>query len=195
MCISFLETHFGTKIKNVFTILTGAHKADLFRYAVMYVGGGVKTELIKDISLIFDAERTSYFVASYVYGTIFDGVIASPPGVPLFYDMVLSVNEWIDNTYNVSTAHIRNYEFKLRLKYKKQRNPVVSLHYFRDQYALYSHIGSAVGLVHPTRNSRLEAENATYIWVFEEQCRRRRVCMLGWLRSISRLLHGSRPQQ
>jgi hypothetical protein len=175
-CMDFLEVHFGDQIKNVFKALTGAHRADLFRYAVMYIRGGIyldiKTQLISDISLIFSSTQTSYFVASYVTGTIYDGVIAAPPGIPLFHTMVRTVKEWVDNTYNVTKQHSRHYEFKLRMKYKKQRNPVISLNYFRDQYALYSLVGSEVGLIHPKHNVKLQSvlKNETYVWVFEERC-------------------------
>ena len=41
-CINFLKEYFPPEIHKIFIRLkTGAHKADLFRYCVLYIKGGV----------------------------------------------------------------------------------------------------------------------------------------------------------
>ena len=41
-CIDFLKREYNEEIVTIFkTLATGAHKADLFRYCVLYIEGGV----------------------------------------------------------------------------------------------------------------------------------------------------------
>ena len=56
-CISFLEKHYKQKYTDAFkNMKSGAHKADLFRYAYLYKMGGlyvdVKTLFYKNVNLI-----------------------------------------------------------------------------------------------------------------------------------------------
>lgn len=57
-CIDFLKKHYKRKIVNKFNQLTGAHKADLFRYCYLYINGGIymdiKTQLVKPLSDVID---------------------------------------------------------------------------------------------------------------------------------------------
>jgi hypothetical protein len=68
--------------------MAGPHKADLIRYAYLYLHGGVyldiKTALMTDIDNILSKRNVLYTVLSPYPGTIFDGFIATPPFHPIF---------------------------------------------------------------------------------------------------------------
>ena len=82
-CITFLENHYNHEFSNLFkAIKSGPHKADLIRYCLLYLTGGVyldiKTELIKPIDEIFTTNNT-YTVISSSKNHIYQGIIASKP--------------------------------------------------------------------------------------------------------------------
>lgn len=87
-CIAFLKQHYGDHAANAFTYLHGPHKADLVRYAWLYLYGGVyidiKTELVLPLDKLLVENGTLYTVLSYFEGTIYDGFIATPPHNPVF---------------------------------------------------------------------------------------------------------------
>ena len=89
--IEFLKKNYRADVLKTFDLLKGAHKADLFRYCWLYKFGGVyldiKTELIKPLSDIFNRNHT-YSVLSIVRDTIYQGVIATPPGNPVFLKLI-----------------------------------------------------------------------------------------------------------
>ena len=95
-CIAFLTNHFNPEVVSTFNALRGAHKADLFRYAILYINGGVyldiKTELIMPLDQLIDhnnTRRTTYTVIDHQNIWIYQGVLASPKGNPLFLHGIL----------------------------------------------------------------------------------------------------------
>ena len=89
--IEFLKKNYRSDVLKTFNLLKGAHKADLFRYCWLYKFGGVyldiKTELIRPLNEIFNKNYT-YSVLSIVRDTIYQGVIATPPGNPVFLKLI-----------------------------------------------------------------------------------------------------------
>ena len=73
--IQFFKDHYkdSDRYINKFNKLQGAHKADLWRYCVLYHYGGVyldiKTELIKPLNEIFVDDNMLYTVLSVINGT------------------------------------------------------------------------------------------------------------------------------
>jgi len=65
-----------------------AHRADLFRYAILYEFGGIyldiETQLIQPLRDIFDLENTLYTVLSKNGNSVMQGVLATPPKNPIF---------------------------------------------------------------------------------------------------------------
>ena len=59
-CAEFIETHFHSSVLQTYLHLKGAHRADLFRYAILYINGGVymdiKTELLTPLIAIIPIE-------------------------------------------------------------------------------------------------------------------------------------------
>lgn len=98
-CEMFLQQHFPEYV-SVIRQLRGAHKADLFRYAVLYVHGGVymdiKLELVQPLDAIVDMTR--YAITTNLSGnpqpppdyhhTLFQSMIAAPPRQTLFLDLM-----------------------------------------------------------------------------------------------------------
>ena len=91
--IIFFKKYYPPLVLESFYKLTGAHKADLFRYCYLYIYGGIyldiKTELIKNIDNIFNKPNVKlYTVLSMFSKTIYQGIIATVPNNPLFKELI-----------------------------------------------------------------------------------------------------------
>lgn len=89
----FILTHFGEKTAKAFDgMKKGAFKADLFRYCVLYIEGGVyldvKTWLIKPLDEIFTDRSKAYTVLGTDHGCIHQGILVSPPKNPIFPHLI-----------------------------------------------------------------------------------------------------------
>ena len=91
----FLVQHFpGTGYATTFhTLRYGAHKADLFRYAVLYVLGGIYVDidipLVRPLEEVVDLSRNAIYTSlAKQPGCIFQAVIAAPPRQPLFLHLM-----------------------------------------------------------------------------------------------------------
>ncbi len=101
-CARFLARHFAPEIGARFaSIPSGAHKADLLRYCLLYVHGGVyldiKTELTRPIDALFDDARASLYVVNdpeflgHIGKVVYNGVIASVPRNPIFLRLIAGI--------------------------------------------------------------------------------------------------------
>lgn len=112
--VSFLSTNFKPEVLQAFhTLKLGAHKADLFRYCILYVKGGVyldiKTELIKPLDKLFK-DGAINTVISRVSSEIYQGVIASPPGQGIFLSLIYAiVKRCMDPPYNLFIIDFMKY--------------------------------------------------------------------------------------
>jgi hypothetical protein len=100
--LAFLKRNFDSGVVEKYNTLSGAHKADLLRYCLLYVHGGVymdiKTELIRPLSNLL-ANVVSYHpvcpiisvLSNHVPNTIYQGVIATPPRRGLFLGLIHSI--------------------------------------------------------------------------------------------------------
>ena len=93
-CVKFLTQYFDKSVVTKFHSLElGAHKADLVRYCLLYIYGGVymdiKTELIRPIENIFKYQNMIYTVISFLKEpSIYQGVLAGPRNHPLFFELI-----------------------------------------------------------------------------------------------------------
>ena len=109
-CRQFLARHYAPEIVARFaSIRGGAHKADLLRYCLLYVHGGVyldiKTELTRPIDALFDDDRASLYVVRDIAvfwriggRAVYNGVIASVPRDPLFLRLIAGImrmSDWL----------------------------------------------------------------------------------------------------
>ena len=95
--IQFLRTYFSFSVVRKFMDLRkGAHKADLLRYCLLYIYGGIymdiKTELIKPIDDMFkDGLITTCFTKGT--GRVYQGVIGAPPKQLIFLELITLILE------------------------------------------------------------------------------------------------------
>jgi hypothetical protein len=92
-CIAFLNQHLPQYTATFRRLRRGAHKADLFRYAVLYVEGGVyldiKTHLLAPLVDVVDHTAAALTTAlSIIRRTVYQGVLAAPPGLPFFLQLM-----------------------------------------------------------------------------------------------------------
>lgn len=91
--VLFLKTYFQPVVLECFQKMRkGPHKADLLRYALLYVYGGVymdiKTELIQPLSLhSFPPGRITTVIAKDG-ASMYQGIIGAPPRHPLFLELL-----------------------------------------------------------------------------------------------------------
>jgi hypothetical protein len=110
----FLQTHFHPRVLQAFSSLQkGAHKADLFRYCVLYIEGGIymdiKTELIQNIDGLFANGRVTT-VVSRTESEIYQGLIAAPPKQPIFLALIDGILKSGPNPpYNLFIREFRRY--------------------------------------------------------------------------------------
>lgn len=151
-CINFISKNYNNNLADIFKNLsTGAHKADLFRYCVLFKLGGIyldiKIGIVRDISLIFDhkLEKTLYTVLSRDH--IFQGIIASYPKNIIFLDL-------IEDFYNLDKYYF----------YKKMNCGHLKYHHFTQRF--YYHLETKI-------NKKLNVGNNEYldnkVILFEER--------------------------
>lgn len=129
-------------IKTFRSLKLGAHKADLARYCILYIYGGlymdIKVELIKPLSEIFIDNNIFYTVISKDSDHIHQGIIKSKPNNPLF----LSLIDYI----------------------VKQNNPHDYIDFCKD---MYTQIEKDVGNINDGLN--IGKSNTKY-YLFKEKC-------------------------
>jgi hypothetical protein len=81
-CLDFLKKNYSDMHVDKFKeIPKGAHKADLFRYAYLYMKGGlyvdIKTLFIKNINTVIKDTNLSYFIMTG--DRLYNGIIYTPP--------------------------------------------------------------------------------------------------------------------
>ena len=88
----FIKKYFKPYVLETFHILKGAHKADLIRYCLLYVYGGlymdIKTELIKPLREIFTRNKNIMYTVIDLDVSIYQGIICSPPRNPFFLSLI-----------------------------------------------------------------------------------------------------------
>lgn len=128
-CINFLKNEFGETMVNKFrTLKKGAHKSDLFRYCYLYKYGGIyldiKTELIKDIKLVFRGDFTFTALSSHKpTAMIYQGVLASRPRNPIFLSLIRNILSNKNPKYNDFIRYFYNLLFS---RIKKKPSPGVN---------------------------------------------------------------------
>ena len=143
-CIRFISQNYSKEKADIFRKLsTGAHKADLFRYCVLYKLGGIYLDIkivpIKNINMIFDHidKNTIYTVLSGQH--IFQAVIASYPGNNIFCPLINDFDN-LDNDYfflKITRDNPKYHYFTKRfyqvIKNRIKKNPTVGVNKYNNQ--------------------------------------------------------------
>lgn len=87
---------FGDAVVTRFHQLTGAHRADLWRYCMLYRFGGVyldiKTVLTKPLTEMFPDEQACYTVVSHLDpATVYQGILSVPPLNSIMRDAIVNI--------------------------------------------------------------------------------------------------------
>ena len=113
-CIEFIKTHFENDVVDAYyRLIPGAYKADLWRYCVMYIEGGIYIDIkyqcmngFKFIDIMdkehLVLERPDYS-DNYIYG-IYNGLIIAKPGNTLFLDCINHIVHHVNKRYYGNNA-------------------------------------------------------------------------------------------
>lgn len=123
-CKVFLRDKFGLRVASRFDELkAGPHKADLFRYCVLYIYGGVyidiKTVLVRPLQECFPDPQLFYTTIQDDGIGIYQGVMAAPRGHPLLLNLINHIVENDPSHYHFYTQYF------FRLLQRIPRNDVV----------------------------------------------------------------------
>jgi hypothetical protein len=117
-------------IKKYNSFKKGAHKADLLRYCLLYIYGGVyldiKTELIENLTTSFDFDteyplttHVLYTLHNFVKITIYQGIMVSTPKNPILKTLIYNILETSDILIDLN-YHILVQQCKYILEYYNQ---------------------------------------------------------------------------
>lgn len=127
MCLDFLDKYYGSDAVEIFkNMKLGAHKADFWRYCILYVFGGyyfdIKTDFQMHIDKIFDGKlpKTWYSVIGDSKKRIFNGIIVTPPNNKLLLDAITYIYK---NPVPYSYLDYKGYLYKI-LKKNTKNNKV-----------------------------------------------------------------------
>jgi hypothetical protein len=112
----FLRLNYNsTLLRRYDSISKGPHRADLFRYAVLYLNGGlyldIKTEILMPVDYTLSVGKknnTIYTVLSKVNGTIYQGIIGAPRFQPIFLQLLeymITANISSFEDYDINTRY------------------------------------------------------------------------------------------
>jgi hypothetical protein len=95
--LTFIKQYFTDLVVDKYTNLTGSHKADLLRYCLLYVYGGIYADIkiifVEPLNEIFDHSLMSsknifYSVKSVMPNTLFQGILGSNKYNPIFLALI-----------------------------------------------------------------------------------------------------------
>lgn len=89
-CIEFIKKHFNDSVVNAYnTLIPGAYKADLWRYCVLYIQGGIyldiKYEAINDFKFMYLMDKEHYVID---YFGIYNGLMISKPNNKILLECI-----------------------------------------------------------------------------------------------------------
>jgi mannosyltransferase OCH1-like enzyme len=94
-CQRFIQSKYGSSGLDTWkTLKEPAHKADFWRYCILYEYGGIyldiKTELVKPLDEIFQDRQLMYSVTctDRPNHCIYNGILCTPPKNPFFLDLI-----------------------------------------------------------------------------------------------------------
>ena len=101
--VQFLKLHFPSQVLEAYnTLIPGAFKADLFRYCVLFIYGGVYADY--DVLCETDLDRAidpevGFFVPVEYDRCLWNGLIGSAPGHPFMAAAIETVVNYVRNRY------------------------------------------------------------------------------------------------
>lgn len=110
-CIKIIEDNFPKYYVDVFKRMKlGAHKADLFRYCILFLYGGIyldiKTQLIEPIP---EFETGLHVCIGLDRKHVYNGIIIAPPGHKIFINLIeysIKYYRKINNNYHMNCKYM-----------------------------------------------------------------------------------------
>ena len=140
-CAKFIRTYYGEFVLDAFHRLTGAHRADLWRYCVLYYYGGVYLD-IKTVPLFCldelfpsSGDKFTWYTVISIHpdrihpDRIHQGIIATPPKNPIFLKLIQNI---------VSNSPPPNY-----------------LYYTKHMFRVLEYLYGSISFTNETEHSRL----------------------------------------
>lgn len=117
-CFDFLKKNFDNSILTAYNnLINSAHKADLFRYCILYKYGGIyldiKTELIMPLEEIFNSNYT-YTVLCVSDKCIYQGIIATKRNNPIFLKLIKKIVDTSRNIYLDYHVYVRDFYHQIQ---------------------------------------------------------------------------------
>lgn len=126
---NFIMKYYGEKYLNAYNKLEyGAHKADLWRYLVLYKYGGIymdiKTELLKPVDDIFTDKSTMYLVQGSNGTNIYNGLMYSPPKNPVYLKLINLCLENIEEVKKDYMLFVKQFHTFIKEKITSENIPI-----------------------------------------------------------------------
>lgn len=137
-CEDFLLEYYGNKAVEIFkNIISGAHKADFWRYCILYAKGGyyfdIKTNFQKHIDKIFTCNDAKYWytVLAYDNNGIYNGIIVTAPKNPILWENIIYI---VKNTTNIVDMIKNNYFIFTKLLYNTMKKYIKNMGIGKKEY-------------------------------------------------------------
>ncbi len=180
--LKFIKTHFDTKVVNTYKKLKpGAYKADLFRYCVLYIKGGIYGDLTQQykvsISDIVDFKRDTLVlvrdrvVGDYRTNGIQISFIAAVKGLSLFKEAIDQIVDNVSSSFYGYTPLdptgpylfrnvFQNYKGDYRLELEFDKNGKQFIRYIRTgKIAIINKLPNHNNLTNTKKNTHY-----SYMW-------------------------------
>jgi len=108
-CREFIKKHFDNEVLNAYdSLIPGAYKADLWRYCVLYINGGIymdiKLNCINGFKLIELTERNHYVKDRVGILSIYNALMACQKGSPLLWKAIYRIVMNVSKKYYGNSA-------------------------------------------------------------------------------------------
>jgi mannosyltransferase OCH1-like enzyme len=102
-CRNFIEANFDSSVLNAYnTLIPDSYKADLWRYCVLYINGGIymdiKYQCVNNFKLISLTDK-EYFVRDRPTQTVYTALIVAQPRNPILLQCINQIVENVNNKY------------------------------------------------------------------------------------------------
>ena len=102
-CREFIKNNFPTDVLNAFdTLIPGAYKADLWRYCILYINGGIymdiKYQCVNGFKFITLTEK-EHFVRDVINSHVYNALIVTLPNNEIMRKCIYQIVENVKNKY------------------------------------------------------------------------------------------------
>jgi hypothetical protein len=139
--ITFLKHYFKPIVLQTFERLNmGAHKADLLRYALLYIYGGVYMDIHKELKVPLSTFIRNRNIIYSIFATsrdhISQGFISSPPRHPLFLSLIFFIvhqgNPWFYHDFCKDFLYQIEKDTQCPLEYGLISSPTQNYYLFNE---------------------------------------------------------------